>query len=55
MVIVEINIPSCSEIDLNILEFLVKQNKVDYYEIRNNESQIVLYWRGMQQNSSNEI
>lgn len=48
MTLIEVNLPSCVQIDLNQLEDLKRGNYVDYYELRNWNSQLVFYLRGMQ-------
>lgn len=47
MALVEINLPSCVQVDLNQLEDLKRGNYVDYYELRNSNSQLVFYFRGL--------
>lgn len=37
--------PSCLVIDFNFLEQLKRNNLVAYYEVRNFNSEVVLYWR----------
>jgi len=40
-----IRVPTCLEINFNLLDDL-KRNKVfDYYEVRNSNTEIVMYWR----------
>lgn len=40
--------PSYLKVNLNDLETLKKNKVVDFYELRNNNSEIVFYWRGIQ-------
>ncbi len=47
MVLAIVRIPSCLQIDFNYLEALKRNRRVDFYEVRNFNSEIVLYWRQM--------
>jgi hypothetical protein len=47
MVIGILRIPACLQIDFNFLEGLKRNKIVDYYEVQNFNSEIVLYWRQM--------
>ena len=45
MVLATVRIPSCLNIDWNYLEGLKRNKLVDFYEVRNFNSEIVFYWR----------
>jgi hypothetical protein len=45
MTVAVVRIPACLSIDFNYLEAMSRNNLVDFYEIRNFNSEIVLYWR----------
>jgi hypothetical protein len=47
MVLAILRIPACLQIDFNFLEGLKRNKIVDYYEVQNYNSEIVLYWRQM--------
>jgi len=47
MVVWEFNKPSCYDFNINNLEALREQRFIDYYEIRDSNSKIVFYWRGL--------
>lgn len=47
MVVSVVRVPSCLQIDFNYLEAMKRNKLVDFYEIRNFNSEIVLYWRQM--------
>ena len=47
MVIGILRIPACLQIDFNFLEGLKGNKIVDFYEVQNYNSEIVLYWRQM--------
>ena len=47
MTVAIIRIPACLQIDFNFLENLKRNRIVDFYEVRNFNSEIVLYWRQM--------
>ncbi len=42
-----IRVPSCLQIDFNFLENLKRNKLVDFYEVRNYNSEVVFYWRQM--------
>jgi len=47
MTIAILRIPSCLQINFNYLDRLVQTKAVAYYEAKNANSEVVLYWRGM--------
>ena len=47
MVVSVVRIPSCLQIDFNFLEGLKRNKIVDFYEVKNFNTEIVLYWRQM--------
>jgi hypothetical protein len=47
MVVGIVRIPACLQIDFNFLEGLKRNKVVDFYEVQNFNSEIVLYWRQM--------
>ena len=47
--------PSNLKVNLNDLETLRKSNKIDYYELLTDNSEIVFYWRGIGPNETYEI
>ena len=47
--------PSNLKVNLNDLESLRKMDKVDYYELLKQNSEIVFYWRGIGANSSYQV
>lgn len=47
MVLGIVRVPACLEIDFNYLEGLKRNRLVDFYEVRNYNSEIVFYWRQM--------
>ena len=47
MVLATVRVPSCLQIDFNFLEAMKRNHIVDFYEVRNFNSEIVLYWRQM--------
>lgn len=47
MTLAIVRVPACLQIDFNYLEGLKRNRKVDFYEVRNFNSEIVLYWRQM--------
>lgn len=55
MVTYEFNKPSCSDFNINDLDNMVKRQIIDYYEIRNENSQVAIYFRGMRKNSTREF
>jgi len=40
-----IRIPSCLEINFNLLDDLMRDKVFDYYEVRHANTEIVFYWR----------
>jgi hypothetical protein len=47
MTLAVLRVPSCLQVDFTYLENLKRNKKVDFYEVRNFNSEIVLYWRSM--------
>lgn len=47
MTLAVVRVPACLTIDFNFLEALKRNKIVDFYEVRNYNSEIVLYWRQM--------
>lgn len=47
MVVAIVRVPACLQIDFNYLEAVKRNRLVDFYEVRNYNSEIVLYWRQM--------
>jgi hypothetical protein len=47
MVVGIVRVPACLQIDFNYLEGLKRNRLVDFYEVRNFNSEIVFYWRQM--------
>lgn len=47
MTLAVVRVPACLTIDFNYLEALKRNKIVDFYEVRNYNSEIVLYWRQM--------
>ena len=47
MTVAIIRVPSCLDILYDNLELLKRNKQVDYYEIRNQNTEITLYWRAM--------
>jgi hypothetical protein len=47
MTLAIVRVPSCLQIDFNFLEGMKRNRIVDFYEVRNYNSEIVLYWRQM--------
>jgi len=47
MIVSIVRIPSCLQVDFNFLEGLKRNKFVDFYEVKNFNSEIVLYWRQM--------
>ena len=45
MVVSIVRVPSCLQVDWNFLETMKRNRIVDFYEVRNFNSEIVLYWR----------
>lgn len=48
MILAIVRVPACLGIDFNYLEGLKRNKMVDFYEVRNANSEIVIYWRQMQ-------
>ena len=55
MTIAIIRVPSCLDIDFNGLERIKNNGFIDYYEVRNANSEIVLYWRGLLPNETKNL
>ena len=47
MVVSVVRIPACLQVDFNFLEGLKRNKMVDFYEVKNFNTEIVLYWRQM--------
>ena len=47
MTVAIIRLPSCLQLDFNFLENMKRNRVVDFYEVRNYNSELVLYWRQM--------
>lgn len=47
MIVSIVRVPACLQIDFNFLEGLKRNKLVDFYEVKNFNSEIVLYWRQM--------
>ena len=47
MTVAIIRVPACLVIDFNFLEGLKRNKLVDYYEVQNYNSEMVMYWRQM--------
>lgn len=45
-----IHIPACEEIDFNALEKQKTTGKVDYFEVREHNTEVVFYWRSLKPN-----
>jgi hypothetical protein len=45
MQIAILSIPSCLDVDMNQLELLKQQGKIDFFEISSDKTVITLYWR----------
>lgn len=45
MTVAIIRLPSCLQLDFNFLENMKRNRVVDFYEVRNYNSELVLYWR----------
>ena len=45
MVVAIFRVPSCLEINFNALDMLQNNDIVDFYEVRNFNTEVVLYWR----------
>ena len=55
MTVLIFRVPSCLKVDFNQLETL-SQNKIfDYFEVRNSNTEVVLYWRQMTPGESKSI
>ena len=54
MTLAVLNIPSCEEIDFNTLEKSKSTWKVDYFEVREHNTQVVFYWRFLKPNETKE-
>ena len=52
MTVYEFMMPSCHDININDLDNLLLRKSIDNYELRNNRSLVVFYWRGIKANSS---
>lgn len=55
MTIIELNIPSCAILNLNNLEDIKKTGSIDFYEIRDFNSKLVFYFRGLRDFEKKEI
>lgn len=51
----EFNKPSCYDFNINDLDNMVKRQLIDYYELRNANSQVTIYYRGMRVGDSREF
>ena len=47
MTLAVLRVPACLTIDFNYLEALKRNKIVDFYEVRNFNSELVFYWRQM--------
>lgn len=47
-----LRVPSCLTVDFNYLTALRNNKLIDYYEVRNSNSEIAFYWRQMQGNQT---
>jgi hypothetical protein len=52
MVILILHKPSYSKLNLDDLEMLRTTGTVDFYELKNNNSEIIFYWKGIAANDS---
>lgn len=55
MTLAVLRVPACLQVDFNYLEALKRNKVVDFYEVRNFNSEIVLYWRQMQGNETKQV
>lgn len=55
MFVVELYLPTCVQIDLNALEDLKRSETIDFYEIKNLNSLIVFYFRGLKNYEKKEF
>jgi len=40
-----VRVPACLEMNFNLLEELSRNEVFDYYEVKNSNTEIVMYWR----------
>jgi hypothetical protein len=40
-----LRVPTCLEINFNLLDSLMSNKVFDYYEVRNSNQEIVIYWK----------
>lgn len=52
MTVAVIRVPSCLSVDFKFLEAMKNNHLIDFYEVRNLNSEIVFYWRQMQGNQT---
>ena len=55
MVLLEFNKPSCLSANINDLEGLRLRGEVDFYELLEEGSRMVFYWRGMGERQLREL
>ena len=55
MLIAMIRIPSCQEVDYNWLERLQSSEKIAYFEVLNDNTDVVIYWRSMNPNETKNV
>lgn len=55
MVVAKIRIPSCQQPDFETLERLQKEGDISYFELLNYNTEIILYWRGLDKGQTKEV
>ena len=54
MVLGVAHIPSCEEVDFNALEKMKTTGKVDYFEVREHNTEVVFYWKSLKPSETKE-
>jgi len=49
-----VHVGSCEEIDFNFLEKIKSTGKVDYFEVREHNTEVVFYWRSLKPSETKE-
>lgn len=55
MMLAEIRIPSCLTVNFETLERLQRENDIANFELLNDNTDVVLYWRGMAEGEAKEV
>lgn len=55
MTIANVRIPSCLEVDYNWLEKLKSSKKIAYFEVLNDNTDVILYWRSMNPDETKQV